>query len=393
MNKNILLAGVCLLIAMAACHKWDDYKKYQAGGEKKYPGKGDSVIVQSGKNKVLITWLLNADPGVTKYKLYWNGRTDSMTGAIPSNAIGDTFKIVVDRLAEGLYNFELCSLDNSGNLSVANIFTGKAIGAIYQNSLLNRTVASSDYSSNIVVLNWNVPDTINIATQIKYISTNGDSASVVLSPDSSKIQIGDWKTGTKIYYRSSYKPDRSVIDTFYVTQYDSLTVTAQVDKSLWKQVNLPNDVVTNAYGTDLSYIWDGQPGGYPDIYHTDEKSIPHHFTFDFGKIYNNLSQFAEWGRQDCSCHNPDDFEVWGIADTANAATTLQAGDPGWLAESVAKGWTLLTNVKRTDDGIAEVISPIAGNPPPVRYIRIRVLHTVDNALGSHMSEVSFWYIP
>jgi hypothetical protein len=107
-----------------------------------------------------------------------------------------------------------------------------------------------------------------------------------------------------------------------------------------------------------------------------------------GKIYTNLAQIEETGR-DC-CNNPTKFEVWGIDDITNAATTLRADNPGWKDEAIAKGWKLLKEVVRTDNGNSAYKVALNDNPPPVRYIRIRVLSTSNGSSASNMSEITFW---
>lgn len=117
--------------------------------------------------------------------------------------------------------------------------------------------------------------------------------------------------------------------------------------------------------------------------------MPHTITFDLGKVYDNLSRIEETGR-DC-CNNPDDFEVWGIADLSGADTNLNADNSGWKDESIAKGWVLLKEVIRTDDGKNAVSSELNNNGKPIRYIRIRVKHvTTGDGNYSNMSEIRFW---
>jgi hypothetical protein len=108
-----------------------------------------------------------------------------------------------------------------------------------------------------------------------------------------------------------------------------------------------------------------------------------------GKIYKHLLSIEEIGRN--CCHNPDDFEVWGITDLTNASTTLPANDPGWKAESIAKGWKLLKEIKRTDDGQAPLKTDFDSNVPPARYIRIRVLHNSNGENNyTNMTQITFW---
>ena len=155
-------------------------------------------------------------------------------------------------------------------------------------------------------------------------------------------------------------------------------------------MRLPNDVNTYESGTSISKLWDGSvgPQGYPNIFHSDGAYIAHVLTFDMGKSYDNLAQIEETGR-DC-CNNPDRFEVWGRNDLNGATTNLRADDSGWKAEAIAKGWVLLKDVTRGDDGKNAQKFDLIANPPPVRYIRIRVLHTVTGSGYSNMSELTFW---
>jgi hypothetical protein len=146
----------------------------------------------------------------------------------------------------------------------------------------------------------------------------------------------------------------------------------------------------DANNTYLARLWDGnmQPRPYPTIYHSDGAlTLPAHLSFDMGRVYTNLARIEETGRS--CCHNPGDFEIWGIADTTGAVSKLSGSDPGWKADVLAKGWTLLKRVVRTDDGVAPVDVNF-NNPPPVRFIIMRVIKTVNNNNAVNMSQLTFW---
>lgn len=397
-NNLLLFSGIIILslFFLNSCQKWDDYKKYQQNGEDIYPGKGDTAYVFSGKNRVQVNWKLGTDPFLTDYKLYWNNRQDSLSGLISENMAGKLLPIIVENMDEGVYNFELVSLNKAGNRSIATHFAGRVYGETYEQLLLNRAYSTDfKYDGQILSIDWNTPDTVNLITEVKYINNNNEEKILLLKPDSSTLVLPNWKTGTKVAFKSAYKPNGNAIDTFWVKAYDSIApVEFPVDKAAWQAVVLPTDVKTDAYSTAMHYIWDGALGGYPNIYHSADGTMPQHFTFDLGRVYEGLSSFESAGRQDCPCHNPDKLEVWGIADTTNAITTLASNDPGWAAQSVSKGWTLLTTVERNDNGIAPYKVDITPGKPPVRFIRIRILHVIDDhASESHLSEVSFWIKP
>jgi hypothetical protein len=75
----------------------------------------------------------------------------------------------------------------------------------------------------------------------------------------------------------------------------------------------------------------------------------------------------------------------------NAATALPGNDPGWKNEAISKGWKLLKEVHRDDDGVAPYKVAFGPKPPPVKYIRIRVLSVASgDANYSNLSEITFW---
>lgn len=214
------------LIMLTACTEWDDFRKYQVGGEIVYPGRGDTVLVASGRNRTQLLWVLSADPSVTKFRLYWNNRADSLEAPVASNRIGDTVKIMIDPLPEGAYNFEMYSLDAKGNKSVPLRFNGRTFGTHYETGLLNRSISSTAYDSTLKVLkvNWNVPDTVNVNTELKYVATDSKPKTLLVGATINISTLNDWKPGTVLSYKSSFKPDRKAIDVFTVSKYDTIAV-------------------------------------------------------------------------------------------------------------------------------------------------------------------------
>lgn len=214
------------LITLTACTEWDDFRKYQVGGEIVYPGRGDTVLVASGRNRTQLLWVLSADPSVAKFRLYWNNRADSLEAPVASNRIGDTVKIMIDPLPEGAYNFEMYSLDAKGNKSVPLRFNGRTFGTHYETGLLNRSISSTSYDTTLKVLkvNWNVPDTVNVNTELKYVATDSKPKTLLVGATVNVSVISDWKSGTALSYKSSFKPDRKAIDVFTVSKYDTIAV-------------------------------------------------------------------------------------------------------------------------------------------------------------------------
>jgi|SRR5690606_37588801 len=397
-NRIFLILGIPALVLLSlptACTKWDDYKKHLKNGELVYPSKVTDIQVLPGDGRVLLTWVKQIDESVTSFKIFWNNGTDSSEVDATQYQIGDTVKHYISGLRETSYTFTVYAYDAMNNKSVASEAPPISVyGDRYRSAILNRPVKSFDYSpeNSTVTIVWGVPDSINLTTKITYTDQYDTERTLDLKADEDTSTIS-WRKGTKIFFRSAYLPVANAIDHVEAIERDSITIeNVPLSKSAWKIVNLPHDVSGDAHGTSLSFLWDGEAGGYPNIYHTDDGLLPHHFTIDLGNAYE-LTMLESVGRQDCACHNPTEFEVWGIYELSGAATALPSDDPGWKDESEAKGWFRLTTVARTDDGISPLKVNLNPNTPPIRYIRFRILKTNDNSPESHMSEVSFWYNP
>ena len=396
--KNIFKISLALLftVTLFCCKKSDtEFRDFLQGKEIIYPGVPVSINYRSGNERIMLLWKPSPDPSITRYVVYWNNKADSVI--VPSTGT-DTVKVMIPKLKEYVYAFTIYSYDAAGNRSIPlAINNARVYGSLYNGGLLNRAYnATTPYlvkPDGSVKLNFNTPDTINISTSIRYTNKLGNVVEKPLSPDSSSITLADYKAGTLVQYRSSYIPVLGAIDTFYVASYadfPQIFTFVQADKTLFRENPLANDVNIYSSETSVSKLWDGSvgPQGYPNIFHSDGSYLPHVMTFDMGKAYNNLGQMEETGRN--CCNNPTKFEVWGIDDITNAATTLRADNPGWKTEAISKGWTLLKEVTRTDDGQATIKFDLSPNPPTVRYIRIRIISTATGSTYSNFSEVTFW---
>lgn len=388
----------CGLLLYACDKDADKYRDYLNGKEIIYPGLPGSLHTAPGNYRVRLSWKPGPDPSVAKYRVFWNNGRDSVEVSTAGHTKGDTIEVLVPNLVEYTYSFTIYAYDEKGNRSVpmeaGNI---KVYGDNYRQGLTNRFIVSSkpyELVNNGIRLFFEEADTINTGTRIRYTHTDGSTRFSLLPAASGDIVLDGYKSGTKIYYRSSYIPVANAIDTFSVTKgEDSLTnILAPVDKSLFSITRLPNDA--NPYGsnTDVNRLWDGSvgPQDYPNIWHSNgDRALPHHFTFDMGASYAGLAEMEVTGR--VGYHNPVQFEIWGINDLTGAVTTLPGNDAGWSAEATAKGWKLLKSVTRPDNGVAPYKVAFDDGLPAVRYIRVRVIRVASNdGFYSNLSEISFW---
>ncbi|MBD1384676.1 hypothetical protein IDJ75_05250 [Mucilaginibacter rigui] len=403
--KNLF--RICLFsiisIGFLSCEKKDtDFKKFLGDKEITYPGVVIKPHSKAGNLRTALVWNPSPDPSINRYVIYWNNKTDSLVVNSTNHNTADSITAIIPNLNEYIYSFTIFSYDAKGNRSIPlDINNVKVYGPVYKSGLTNRVYNAANPSTvsanGNVRLNFLQVDTlsINVSTIIKYTNRAGIETEKMLQPDSNGITLTDYRSGAPVTFSSGYVPVRGAIDTFYVDQpsvFPEITGITQCAKSLFRENKLPGDAGTYESGTSVSKLWDGSvgPQGYPNIFHSDgDHHLPHTITFDMGAVYKKLTSVEETGRN--CCNNPDDFEIWGIADITNAATNLSPNDGGWPAEMQAKGWTLLKEVKRTDDGQAALKINFDAGLPPVRYIRIRVKHvTTGDSYYSNMSEMTFW---
>jgi len=397
-----MLLILMVIATVSSCKKNEqtDFRDFLQNREVVYTGAVRGIITQPGNLQMGLKWRVGTDPTITKYMVFYNNGADSQMVSI-SAAKNDTIKTVIKGLSEYTYSFTVYSYDEDGNRSLPTIVNNARVyGPVYNADLINRPYKTDNpYTRNSdgsLTLYFNTPDTINTKTVINYTNTTGAATKKILSPDSSSITLKDLQTGAKITYQSFYIPQRTAIDTFAVlsvSTFPEIVVhEVKCDKSLFAEVKLPNDIGAGS-GTSMSALWDGSVGPQtpPNVFFTDaSQTLPFHFTFDLGKVYHNLSKVEETGST-IPPLNPTAFEVWGIADITNAATTLPGNDPGWADEAKAKGWVLLKECIRGDDGQKAMTFDLIANPPPVRYIRIRIKSAIAPT-PSVMGELTFWNV-
>lgn len=396
-----MLTGCLVLTTLAGCKKnqQGDFRKFFEGKEIIYPGAVTDVKMQPGNLRMGLKWKISTDPSIAKYVVYYNNKVDSLVINLTDRP--DTIRTVIPNLSEYTHSFTIYSYDNKGNRSIPREVNGaKVYGPVYKSSLVNRSYnVANPYTANpngSVTLNFNKPtDSINVYTKITYTNQLGASVDVNLKGTDDNITIPDYKSGTDVIYNSAYIPVSDAIDVFTVNsteKFPPIFGYAACDKSLFRKLKFQHDISPLEARTDIDELWDGSIGAqdFPNLFHSDNKStMPGTITFDLGKLYN-LKQLEETGR--ACCHNPVEFEVWGIGDITNAATTIVPNQPGWKEESIAKGWKLLKEVKRTDNGVALMKFDLNTITERVRYIRIRITRNANgNLKETNMSELTFFY--
>jgi len=228
MKKYILIAiAFGGLFAASSCSKIDDYRgMFQGDKEISYPGILDSAKVLAGNKRVMVYGLFTSDPKIVKYQVFWNGKQNMVEKTITRTSGVDEVKLIIDNLTEGGINFEIRTFDNKGNISIPVNISGTVFGDNYASAIVNRVFnpATTLYNATtkILTIDWQGIDPSASVTKVEYTDINGQAASVLVTdPSATVTRINDYKTGTDIFYQTTYLPQKGAIDTFTVPKKES----------------------------------------------------------------------------------------------------------------------------------------------------------------------------
>ena len=181
----------CVMILWSCSdQEYDDYKKFAEGGEINYTEKVDSLKAFSGKNRVMLQGIIDADPKITEFRVFWNDGRDSVS--VPVNRSGgvDTLSVTINDIPENIYNFQVRTYDAEGNKSLVSNVTGAVYGERYQNTLYNRPVLANDLVGGLLSISYASMDLTTgvIGTEILM---DGQSDPIFIPIDSDKYDISE----------------------------------------------------------------------------------------------------------------------------------------------------------------------------------------------------------
>lgn len=255
---------LALLLLFTACSKMDDtYKQFIKNGEIPYAGSVDSVKVFPGDNRIQLSWLVS-DPRVTKAKIYWNNKSDSLDMVLKRQYDVDTINVILSPIAEGAYSFDIYTFDDEGNKSIKVSTTGQVYGERYISSLLPRPVKSALYSDGKVAITWGSADTHVTGTEIRYTDAGGTVQHIRVPVDSNTTTLSNFhfSDNTDLAYTTVYLPDSSAIDLFK-TAYEAIAVKGppvEYAKTGWTAIASDYDEPSgrgpaNAIDNKASTVW------------------------------------------------------------------------------------------------------------------------------------------
>lgn len=205
-------------IMAGSCGKMDStYYEFIKDGERVYAGRADSLKAFAGMNRVKLSWILAADPMITKCKVYWieQGTRDSLEVAVNRTSNVDTVEVIIDGLPEDSYNFTVYTVDSEGNSSVASEVIGYVYGENYKSSLQHRVLRDVDLSPDgqVLTLDW-YPIHDGVGTRLSYQDRDGQPRQLELPNEVESLVIDDMDITVPFTYQSRHLPEDAAIDTF-----------------------------------------------------------------------------------------------------------------------------------------------------------------------------------
>ncbi|BDD08622.1 hypothetical protein FUAX_10540 [Fulvitalea axinellae] len=396
MNAYKLLLLSCVALCVFSCQDmYEVHEEFVDGKEIVYAPKVDSVLVRPGNGRMELGMMTINSKNVTKMRVTWDNGKKSFEQAVEITDEEQTVSVLLEEMEEKAYNFRVYAIDKEGNVSIETRAFGLVYGEIYRKNITNRSLLEKKFDKDrkMLYLNWFDAPKNSYGVELKYTDATGTQKEISFENDISMSDLPGAVPGSKISYRTKYKPEENAIDFFYTDWKEATlpeTYLEEMDKSKFAVHALPTDIAGDAWGGHISKLWNGTVSG-GDFYHSsNDEPLPHHFTFDMGALGKLVSCWVD-PRKNNNSSNVKVVQFWGIDDITDAATALPSADEGWEAESKAKGWTLLGSATR-DSGRNDASFKVNFDPEAsrVRYIRVRIL---ENRAGadkySFMSELTF----
>ena len=388
------------LIAFFGCDKMEDtHLKYIENASRAYVGRVDSLKAHSGNSRIQLSWLNSPDPTVSKIRIYWNNKADSMTIVPTTNQRkGSTF---IENLNEGIHAFNLVSIDDKGNRSIPSEVSGRVYGANYISTVQNRVVKAIDSKRDGPIIEWYADATETIVrTEVRYINTQNQEKVVKLKKEDVIAQLTGLRYGTEVTFSTLHLPDSLAVDTFYSAPtviVPTIIQDAEVDRAAFEQYPLPTDtylghsngtlVVKNMFNDVITAnnVFLTIPG----------TGVPQHFTIDMKKSLK-LSRFRLWQRPGANNifnkGNPKRLEVWGSNSPAADGSWASWTKMGEYVYTKPSGAALGTNTA------ADVAAAAEGEehyfPETVasyRYLRFKTLEVWDPTVDYiSICKLAFW---
>jgi predicted GH43/DUF377 family glycosyl hydrolase len=213
-KKSILkyILGIGLfLTGLAGCEDNNSlHQKYIDQGEIYYAGKCDSVKLFAGKERVKMTWQINADPRINRTVIYWNEGKDSVEIPVTRTEKGYIQMESIQQMKEGNYNFIFVTKDAKGNSSLDIAKSIQIYGPKYISYLSNRGLSIVETNNEWTIAWHSVESALVQYTTINYVDytdpANPAPKSVSIANEDTMTPVSGIRRGDSFTVISTFLP-------------------------------------------------------------------------------------------------------------------------------------------------------------------------------------------
>jgi hypothetical protein len=267
MKKNaFLLIAFLVAVCVSSCKNQDDiYMEFVKKGGYVYPEMTNDLKAFRGYKRVKLVWKAPKDPSVTSAKVYWNNKAE-VKEINYASFTGNKIEIIIDKLEERSYTFELINFDSKGNQSMPTEITVSPYAENWLLTHAERSVVSAEIigSSAEVVMSFGTDEMI--ATRFRYIDINGKIVELgeTMDVNNNKVSFPDAATGRRFQFSSSYCPADG-LDTIWNDWIRSPAAIAGLldckswnvmvtDGQIWSSSFMPSEVVDGIINRDNRWV-------------------------------------------------------------------------------------------------------------------------------------------
>ncbi|PWJ57947.1 uncharacterized protein DUF4998 [Dyadobacter jejuensis] len=204
---------IFLLLLMAACTSLEDtFSEFSKVPESTYVGTADTIITQSGFEKVRFAIVYNADPKITKGELKILNDTLTHRFTINRKHNGTDTAFVDLAIHEGTYRFVATLMDDSGNKSLEKSILVNVLGESFVKTLLPKEITGVKFQKSnlpasngaLVSFGKNHEGLKNV--RLLYQDAAGNPQEVWLGKFNTTILLNDFKPASKLIAQTIYEP-------------------------------------------------------------------------------------------------------------------------------------------------------------------------------------------
>ena len=182
---------ICLIATATGCSDMDKIHQQYLDGEIIYSGKLDTLLIRPGMYRAQLEAYTHLLGNSNKVIIEFDNRTEVYD--IESD-ISEIYSIIIEKLDENFYEFDIITQDQEGNLSIPQTVSGFAVGDNFVGDQPPREVNDFTFEADGNYVNFfgNAESEFVIFTTLDYDNENNDVVRDTLFFEDDKVKLIDF---------------------------------------------------------------------------------------------------------------------------------------------------------------------------------------------------------